>query len=368
MTEQESNILNTDLRQEIDILENDMGPLRRRMEEDSNQNSVSQDIVLDPPVHATLDIPFMEDEPSENELVVEAADAVRKKLGKYKGFQGRARRIYSGEKFGDHRWSESQYSVHKQSFLREFIKEQCQPWKDSSSPYIFIDMFGGLGLWADKFTGQVCAGSPLCIYDTLETEGVNYSGMVFEKDKNRAEDLSEILYNKRDNITVFNQDNLNCVDVFNNRYQPSNYETNGNPRVSPSLLYFDYTRQADSDHIRSLTRQFPQTDVLIHYSATAFKRAINCGKCDKAKAHRGNAQYLTYLFGRRYWYINNWDEIPHNKFNFVSIYGTNVRSASILPEYGGNENILYPYASPRGHELRSKAELTKKEIKIQNSN
>jgi three-Cys-motif partner protein len=223
---------------------------------------------------------------------------------------------------------------------------------------MFIDMFGGLGMWADKFTGEVCAGSPLCIYNTLEEENINYRGIVFEKDSSRAQDLTDILYNKRDNITVYNRDNRECLPTIREM------EDESNP-IQPALLYFDYTRQADSDHIKSLCRQFPQSDVLIHYSSTAFKRAINCGKCDKAKAHKGNAQYLTYLFGRRYWYINNWDELPHNKFNFVSIYGTNVRSASILPEYGGFDNILHPYDSQRGHELRRKAELTNKEIKEQ---
>lgn len=293
--------------------------------------------------------------------VVEAADVVRTKLGKYKGFQGRARRTFGGAKFGDHRWSESQYSVYKQSFLRDFITQQCQPWKECDEPYVFVDMFGGLGMWADKFTGEICAGSPICIYDALEQEGINYTGMVFEKDSNRATDLQEILYNRRENITVYNEDNRECVRLFRERFENT-------PNARPSLLYFDYTRLADSNHIQSLTTQFPQSDVLIHYSSTAFKRAINCSKCDKAKAHRGNAQYLTYLFGRRYWYINNWDDLPHNKFNFVSIYGTNVRSSSILPEYNGLDNILYPYDSTQGHELRRKAELTTNQIKTQNSN
>jgi three-Cys-motif partner protein len=289
-------------------------------------------------------------------IAVESPEAVRTKLGKYKGFQGRSRRLFLGNKFGDHRWSESQYSINKQKLLTEFISQQCQSWKNCRQPYVFIDMFGGLGMWADKFTGEVCAGSPLCIYNTLESEEVNYYGLVFEKDKNRAADLREILYNRRDNITVYNQDNKDCIDVFKSRFEEDDAE------LTPALLYFDYTKLADSRHIREITTQFPRSDVLIHYNATAFKRAINSPKCDETKAHRGNAQYLTYLFGRRYWYINNWNEIPYNKHNFVTIYGTNVRSTSPLPEYGGFDNILYPYDSPSGHLLRSAAELTKSQL------
>ncbi len=337
--------------QQMSDANNDLAQLRRRMEDET---------VPEPEDNRGSDWnPFI-DTPEDDVIAVESPDAVRTQLGKYKGFQGRSRRLFGGAKFGDHRWSESQYSTSKQRFLRAFIKEQCQPWKNLPDEYVFIDMFGGLGMWADKFTGDVCAGSPLCIYSTLESEEISYTGMVFEKDKNRAEDLKKILYNRREDISVYNKDNRECVDVFKERFP-------GNANIQPALLYFDYTRQADSDHIKSITRQFPRSDILIHYSSTAFKRAINSPKCDKAKAHKGNAQYLTYLFGRRYWYINNWDEIRHNKFNFVSIYGSNVRSSSILPDDMETEDVLYPYDSFRGQELRRKSELTKREIEIENS-
>ena len=341
MTEEEEMHLQTQVRDE----DNDMQQIRRRMDDDAGSDTYVSD-----------------EEDTAPTAVIDTPDAIRQKLGKYKGFQGRAKSLWRGEIHGDHRWSESQYSFYKQRFLSSFIEQQSLPWQNSSSePYVFMDMFGGLGMWADRFTGEFCAGSPLCIYDALERNGVDYRGLVFEQDPNRAHDLQEILYNRRDNITVYNRDNREAYEVFEERFIDSSQTD------EPSLLYFDYTRQANSDHIKEIAQRFPRTDMLIHYSSTAFKRAINSSKCCRTKAHKGNAQYLTYLFNKRYWYINNWDDIPHNKFNFVSIYGTNVRSESILPEHGDTEDILYSYDSPRGQDLRRKAELTKKQINQQNS-
>ena len=132
--------------QQVDDANNDMVQLRRRMEETPI-----------PPVQGPIGSnwnPFI-DTPEDDVVAVESHDAVRTQLGKYKGFQGRSRRLFRGPKFGDHRWSESQYSTYKQRFLRAFIQEQCQPWKNLPDEYVFVDMFGGLGMWADKFTGEV---------------------------------------------------------------------------------------------------------------------------------------------------------------------------------------------------------------------
>ena len=117
---------------------NDLAQLRRRMEDDT---------IPEPEDNRGSDWnPFIETSSEEDVVAVESHDAVREKLGKYKGFQGRSRRLFGGRQFGDHRWSESQYSTYKQRFLRAFIKEQCQPWKNLPDEYVFIDMFGGLGM------------------------------------------------------------------------------------------------------------------------------------------------------------------------------------------------------------------------------
>ena len=282
----------------------------------------------------------------DDEIVVEMPDAVvetpYEKLGKYRGFQGRSKfgddwtvPPVRSVQLGDKRWSESQYSIYKQRFLTSFINRQCQPWVNSSQEYIFVDMFGGLGMWTDRFTGDYCAGSPLCIYEALEQNNIDYKGLVFEKDANRASDLKHMLYNKRSNIEVCEVDNAECYAICEGR----GYE--------PSLLYFDYTKQADSDHIANLTRAFPRSDVLIHYSANTYKRTAGSPHCDQLKVHKGNAQYLTYLFNRRYWYINNWDEMPHNKHNFVAIYGSQLADTSPLDENHGDNDILFSYESER---------------------
>ena len=368
--------------------------------DETNLNEANISLELPPPPN---EIEISEEEVTDD-VVVNIEDAVKspiEKAGKYRGFQGRAKRkgsAYSAE----HRWSESQYSIYKQLFLIDFIAAQSEAWHNSAPPddartttdveedfnpfidtptppsyppgmldriYTFVDMFGGLGMWADKHTGQTCAGSPICIYNTLEEYRVEYYGMVFEQNRKRADDLKNILYNRRQRVDVFNEDNRHFCKEYNDRLQPNQISW-----ASPSLLYLDYTRQANSTHIRELTTSMPQSDVLIHYNAGAFKRAINSPLCDKQKAHEGNAQYLTYLFNRKYWFINNWDILPHNKCNFVAIYGTNKSPDSILtPEnYArltnnaaprSEPNILYPYDSIRGRSLRLKAHLSKEQMK-----
>jgi len=326
----------------------DLQQVRRQMEEEDQLSVEPPPIPQESAEGPVLDMP---------EAVNTEVETPIEKLGKYRGFQGRSKfddnwsvPPIRSTQIGDHRWSESQYSIYKQRFLTSFISQQCQPWINSGEDYVFVDMFGGLGMWTDRLTGDYCAGSPMCIYKALEDNNVTYKGLVFEKDPKRAADLKNILYNKRDNIEVLNFDNRNCRTACSER------------GYDPALLYFDYTKQADSEHIRELTTAFPRSDVLIHYNAGAFKRAINSPLCDKERAHKGNAQYLTYLFNKRYWYINNWDELPHNKFNFVSIYGSNLAETSPLDEHNGSNDILHSYESERGAELRRKAQLSKSQL------
>ena len=115
-------------------------------------------------------------------------------MSKQPYFQGR--HVVRRNDDGSIDYCESSYSLSKQEFLQEFVRNHATAMA-AGECYIFVDCHGGLGNWRDKLTNQYCNGSPVVFYTTLEEMSVPDRGLVFEIDTARSEHLVAILYNQR---------------------------------------------------------------------------------------------------------------------------------------------------------------------------
>ncbi len=274
---------------------------------------------------------------------------------------------------------ESKYSRYKQAFLTQFIRRHIQVLGGPQSfseerPYIFMDLYGGLGLYRDRSDDTLCAGSPILFYTKLEEAAVRYKGLVYEKNEARAEALTSSLYHVKDNVTVINDDNTNFVDGFKNALQGTRWADVHNGSFSDDyvqrrereirgLIYLDHTGCCDVQKIVDVCKR-SHMDVLIHHGNTIVKRcegrAKNGDKWD-GKSITSSAISNTHKFARRYWYTSDHQEAPFNKQQFNFLYGSNVHNQS--PMHNDGRFNLYNVFDHDGQLIRLKLTHSNKTLK-----
>jgi hypothetical protein len=258
------------------------------------------------------------------------------------------RHTFSGEGLKDAGAYESKYSRYKQAFLKNFINKHIDRAGGEITfaedrPYIFIDMYGGLGLYRDRDDGEICAGSPILFYTELEEAGIPYKGLVYEKNANRANSLKGSLYHIKENVSVIHDDNANFFNGFkqclvNTRWDGLHDEGRWNEdyvtaqqRQIRGLVYLDFTGCCDVDKIVNVCHK-SHMDVLIHHGNTPVKRCEGRGGQWDGKSLTASAISNTHRFSRRYWYTSNHQSAPCNKQQFNFLYGTNTERTSPFME------------------------------------
>ena len=243
---------------------------------------------------------------------------------------------------------ESKYSRYKQAFLKRFINEHISLCGGVSTfsnekPYIFMDMYGGLGLYRDRDSGNFCAGSPILFYTELEEAQVPYKGIVYEKNRNRAESLKSSLYHVKEDISVINEDNANFYEGFKECLAGTSWEglyaegrwsedyVTTQERQIRGLVYLDFTGCCDVDKIVSVCHR-SHMDVLIHHSNTPVKRCEGRGGKWDGKSVTSSAISNTHKFSRRHWYTSDHQQAPCNKQQFNFLYGSNLQNTSPIAE------------------------------------
>jgi len=240
---------------------------------------------------------------------------------------------------------ETKYSRYKQAFLKKFLGNHIQMSGNvnafsDDNPYFFIDMYGGLGLYRDRSDGELCAGSPILFYTELDEASVPYRGLVYEKNKKRAESLRSSLYHRKDTVKVINDDNRNFLDglrgsLANTRYETAFYGTYDHSstqlRYMRGLIYLDFTGCCDVSKIVDVCLN-SHLDVLIHHGNTPVKRCEGRGGKWDGKSISGSAISNTHKFQRRHWFTSNHLSAPCNKQQFNFLYGSNNQNASPISE------------------------------------
>ena len=256
-------------------------------------------------------------------------------------------------------YCESSYSLSKQAFLQEYIRNHGTAMATGET-YTFVDCHGGLGNWRDRVTNQYCNGSPVIFYRTLQAMGLPYRGLVFELEEDRCAQLQSNLYYEQENISVYNEDNCNAPDRLREIMHEQQRDRFGDSVITLSdpymygTIYYDYTGWPKVSEI-SCAAESSSLDLLVHFSTSWWKALSE----EKRRARLDNQlfQNLDEL-NRRYWYVSDPTRGTNNKFNFTFLHGSNIHNQSIhshlVPidsDEGQRRLIVAQYSKRRQQEL-----------------
>ena len=199
--------------------------------QNSNSNDFNPFIVEEPDVESNS----QPDNADTQQLVIDQPEVADRKTHPKLSFGGDS--LKSGEVV-----YESKYSRYKQAFLSKFIENHIRALGGAASfeedrPYIFMDLYGGLGLYRDRSDDTMCAGSPILFYTKLDEAGIPYKGLVYEKNETRAEALTSSLYHVKDDVTVINDDNVNFVEGFKNALVGTRWDSLYTSCFSENLIW-----------------------------------------------------------------------------------------------------------------------------------
>jgi len=200
--------------------------------------------------------------------------------------------------------------------------------------YNYFDLNAGAGIY--NIQGKQVKGSPIIFAETAAGIDLKCNAVFVERDEESYRDL---FYNSRNYkfAKVVKCDNNNIID----------YQLFNCGKYSYGLIYSDpNNHEIPFDTLTKFCLNYPRMEILIHVSATCFKRVAQHG-------YSGLFDQLSGL-NKKYWFVRE----PANTWQWTFLFGTNWNSFKDYHDVG-----LYNANSEKGQTIIERLSKTKSEIK-----
>lgn len=207
------------------------------------------------------------------------------------------------------------YSQHhtptKQTILESIINRTCQTItgfriQNSRIPYTFhwIDAYSGPGINPEVS----CDGSPLIFQNTVIKNDLPYKAFCIDSNPDHITELkTRIGYDP--GFRFFVGDNSKVVPEIVSEITDSPY----------GILYLDPNGEPNWDMAETVAymHQFKHMDILMHFTATSYKRSVGAGIRGEDIVDRLKS------INKRHWFICPCHHIGSDKHQWVMVLGTN---------------------------------------------